>query len=381
LWEGIDSLTKMELREACRERGMRSTGLSKDAYKRALQQWLDLSVNKKVPIALLIMSRTFFLRDEMITATQHDDNRSVAGLADAISGLDQIVVNEVILGMATSEEKKSSPDVRKIKLEVLEHQNERIREEELEREAAAKKKDQQVKEKVDSEVEEAVLVEAAVDVVSKESDSKGKHVALSPESKLPKEAEQSTHLEEDDEHDLSTREMDAISQMLSADPVLKERAELERIKAAMKAGDADVQSKGKDEEKPPEEVKDTVAESVTERPGIGEQIQKLPPTSEEVDKLAATIISEMDRTAQLEADKATVLQGVEQVSPKAESVPTEGVKPEEDYEDPVIARLKKRLQSMLGKIEVQLSKVQVKIGDKLHFLDKVRDTLMMSLTI
>lgn len=48
LWEGIESLTKMELREACQERGMRSTGLSKDAYKYALQQWLDLSVQKNV---------------------------------------------------------------------------------------------------------------------------------------------------------------------------------------------------------------------------------------------------------------------------------------------------------------------------------------------
>ncbi|EED95520.1 predicted protein, partial [Thalassiosira pseudonana CCMP1335] len=57
LWEGIDSLTKMELREACRERGMRSTGLSKDAYKKSLQEWLELSVRKNVPISLLIMSR------------------------------------------------------------------------------------------------------------------------------------------------------------------------------------------------------------------------------------------------------------------------------------------------------------------------------------
>merc|ERR1712003_458403 len=55
LWEGIGSLTKMELREACQERGMRSTGLSKGAYKRALQQWIDLTVNRNVPISLLIM--------------------------------------------------------------------------------------------------------------------------------------------------------------------------------------------------------------------------------------------------------------------------------------------------------------------------------------
>ena len=127
LWEGIDSLTKMELREACQERGMRSTGLSKEAYRRSLQQWLDLSVNKNVPISLLIMSRTFFLQEEMLTPTSADDTKSVAGLADAISGLDKDVLNEVILQVATSEEKKSDPDIRKIKLEVVTQQNEKIR--------------------------------------------------------------------------------------------------------------------------------------------------------------------------------------------------------------------------------------------------------------
>ena len=97
----------MELREACQERGMRSTGLSKDGYKRSLQQWLDLSVNKNVPISLLIMSRTFFFRDEMTIVRADDDgSKSMAGLADAISGLDKDVVNEVVLEVATSRGKE-----------------------------------------------------------------------------------------------------------------------------------------------------------------------------------------------------------------------------------------------------------------------------------
>merc|ERR1712038_2229411 len=80
LWEGIDSLTKMELREACQERGMRSTGLSKDAYKSALQQWINLSVNRNVPISLLIMSRTFFLHEEIKSRSlsDKDGSKSVA---------------------------------------------------------------------------------------------------------------------------------------------------------------------------------------------------------------------------------------------------------------------------------------------------------------
>ncbi len=94
LWEGIDSLTKMELREACQERGMRSTGLSKEAYRKSLQQWLNLSVNKNVPISLLIMSRTFFLQEEIkspATAGTSEETSSVTSLADAISGMDKEV--------------------------------------------------------------------------------------------------------------------------------------------------------------------------------------------------------------------------------------------------------------------------------------------------
>ena len=90
LWEGIDSLTKMELREACQDRGMRSTGLSKQVYKRALQQWIDLSVNRHVPISLLIMSRTFFLQQEMSSRSppDADGSKSVAApMTDLISVL------------------------------------------------------------------------------------------------------------------------------------------------------------------------------------------------------------------------------------------------------------------------------------------------------
>jgi len=56
----------MELREACQERGMRSTGLSKDGYREQLGQWLELSVVKDVPIALLVISRTYMLKDDRI---------------------------------------------------------------------------------------------------------------------------------------------------------------------------------------------------------------------------------------------------------------------------------------------------------------------------
>ena len=389
LWEGIDSLTKMELREACQERGMRSTGLSKEAYKRSLQQWLDLSVNKNVPISLLIMSRIFFLQEEIVTPTVGDETKSVASLADAISGMDKEVLNEVILEVATSEEKKSNPDVRKIKLEVLTHQNEKIKEEQEEREAAAKKKETSEKEK-EKDTSEKVEIQTAdgtdivVEVVDVKSEIPATTVSISEaEPSVAEETVGETAAEKDDSSDekadkeLSAEEMEAISQLLSADPVSKEREELEKIKSAIT-----------EEEEPDltEEEEATAGEAETsslEPSGI--ESAKAPETDEE----AAAAIEKLEKEAALEAEKSTVFSTDSEipmeptqkdedlaVGPDASSeVAPEDVESEEE-EDIVVARLKQRLASMVDKIEVQLSDVQVKIGDKLHFLDKDMDGIL-----
>ena len=244
LWEGINSLTKMELREACQERGMRSTGLSKDAYKKALQQWLELSVNKNVPISLLIMSRTFFLREEMFARvpTDDDESKSLSGLVDAISGLDKDVVNEVVLEIATSEEKQSDPSVRRIKLEVLESQNERILEEQKERADAAKKKEEESEKERSSDTSDITVVSELPTIEKKEhldylssaaAHSSMAHSASAPEQLMsaPGSEKTSSELDDDDDYDtaLSTQEMDALSQLVNPDPVTKERKELEKI--------------------------------------------------------------------------------------------------------------------------------------------------------
>lgn len=360
LWEGIDVLTKMELREACQERGMRSTGLSKDAYRRALQQWLDLSVNKDLPIALLIMSRTFFLRDEMLQQDPGDDSNSLAGLADAISGLDKEILNEVILEVATTEEKRSDPDVRKIKLEVLSQQNELIKEEEREaREAAAKAVAGNVK------PDKPMVVDAATtSMQSPLSQSIFSDVTSSETTKKPETDGSAVVVEKIDEGKLSTDEMDAISHLISDDPVCKERMELERIKAAMKSGtDADNSkvvgvSVDSSKDRSPSEVMSSI------------------------DNMVRTSIQRSDEDVMTEAASATKITLDAHLAPReaTEATPEStniSVHDEDDeVEDPIIARLKQKVESMVGKIEVQLSETQIKIGDKLHFLDKDRDGIL-----
>lgn len=66
--EGVDELDLAELQQACRARGMRAYGLSAERLRFQLSQWLDLSLNKKVPPSLLFLSRAFMLPETIPTS-------------------------------------------------------------------------------------------------------------------------------------------------------------------------------------------------------------------------------------------------------------------------------------------------------------------------
>lgn len=363
LWEGIDSLNKMELREACRERGMRSTGLSKSAYKNGLQQWLELSVHKDVPLSLLIMSRTFFLGNEMCPVTS-DENDSVTSIADAMSGLEKGVVNEVILEVATREEENSNPDVMKIKLEVLNKQNELINEEFEEREREKVKKEEE-KEKIE-EMESSHISEELVtnhdkaEIQFRPSEQQAKDdssiYATVASKKLYENSDEKEKIGEEKEGDeeeteLSAEEIDAISQLLSPNAVQSERLELERIKAKMDTN-LGVES----------EAEIFVADENILEP-------REHPTSMKAPEDSSTSETEMDSIDIKDAEKITF--GTPEN--KFEDTPE---KVNEDMLDKNIARLKSKVEDMVGKIELQLSDVEAKIGNKLHFLDKDQDGIL-----
>ncbi|CAJ1966775.1 unnamed protein product [Cylindrotheca closterium] len=393
LFEGINSLTKMELREACQDRGMRSTGLSKAAYKRSLQQWLELSVNFDVPISLLIMSRTYFLQEEMVSATTGEDSAGVAGLADAISGLDKDVLNEVILGVATSEEQKSDPEVRKIKLEVLSHQNKMIGEEQAEREKKielAKAAAEELEAKSEDAAAPAVKEENEQSSEQKSKEPKQENVSLRKKTAkdIIAEVEHATPtgmdadktvvkivedgIEVEDEQgevvystELSADEIEAIEQLISADPVSKERQDLERIKSALKAKEESEEDAAENATEDNEQAATDFAENVSD---------DLSSATEKIDAMETKAAKEADEstvftTHTSEGEKAHDASFVEGESEVVEEEP-------EPEEDAVVARLKKRIASMVDKIEVQLSKAEIQIGDKLHLLDKDNDGLL-----
>lgn len=54
-------MTRAELQQACRARGMRAYGLPESRLREQISQWLDLSLSKKVPPSLLLLSRALMI--------------------------------------------------------------------------------------------------------------------------------------------------------------------------------------------------------------------------------------------------------------------------------------------------------------------------------
>ncbi|CAM9403034.1 unnamed protein product, partial [Ectocarpus fasciculatus] len=133
LWEGVDSLNEEELQDACQERGMRARGLTIYGYKKQLKGWIDLSIQKHIPISLLIMSRAFVIHQSLNPETV---------LRDSLSSLDEDIINEVVIEAAQGNE-KDSLEIRQRRLESIEFQQE-VREREEEEEADTTKKESDV---------------------------------------------------------------------------------------------------------------------------------------------------------------------------------------------------------------------------------------------
>lgn len=115
LKEGIETLTIDELQMACRERGMRAIGLSRQRLKNQLEQWLDLHINRKIPTSLLLLSRALYLPENLPAEDL---------IKTTISALPQSIDDAAILKVAEA----SGDNVdNKIKLELLKQEQAQIR--------------------------------------------------------------------------------------------------------------------------------------------------------------------------------------------------------------------------------------------------------------
>ncbi|XP_066994024.2 mitochondrial proton/calcium exchanger protein [Anabrus simplex] len=173
--EGIDSLTPAELQQACRARGMRAYGISEARLKSQLAQWLDLSLNEKVPPSLLLLSRALLLPDTIPASDQ---------LKATISVLPDSVVTQTQAAISEREGKIDN----KTKIEVIKEEERRIREErqEMREEENKLKKMKEAEELIDkapiigeAEKELSDVAPLAVKFEASQSDKKVKELSSS----------------------------------------------------------------------------------------------------------------------------------------------------------------------------------------------------------
>lgn len=93
---------------------MRSIGITQFRLKHQLQEWLQLSTQKNIPISLLIMSRAFSL-------TESEEPEDI--LKSSMSSLDSDTINEVVVASASAGEERTI-DMQRRKLESLKFQEE-----------------------------------------------------------------------------------------------------------------------------------------------------------------------------------------------------------------------------------------------------------------
>ena len=114
--EGVENLTVPELQQACRARGMRAIGIPEDRLLHQLCQWLELSLNEKIPPSLLLLSRVLYLPENIPRTDQ---------LKATIQALPQEVGTETSYKICETEGKI---DI-KTKIELIKHEEEAIKRE------------------------------------------------------------------------------------------------------------------------------------------------------------------------------------------------------------------------------------------------------------
>lgn len=125
--EGVDALDLFELQQACKSRGMRAYGLSAEKLRHQLQEWIDLSLNEKVPNTLLLLSRALMISDE--ASTSHKLKETIRVLPDVLGTQTKAAIGE-----------REGKIDNKTKIEIIKEEERKIKEEREEEREVEKQK-------------------------------------------------------------------------------------------------------------------------------------------------------------------------------------------------------------------------------------------------
>jgi len=320
-FEGVESLNLLELKQACEERGMRATGLTMHQLRTQLRRWIDLSVDKNVPLSLLILSRAFTLQGK-----ERRENIESA-LSEAISQMDEDVLHEALVAGAKSQDLETDPaTLSKLKLEAIMAQNELI-EAEIKEKARKQEFLEKLRMKAQQELDEQLGV---AEVVSEAVDQREKE---------------------------ATEQMERVEEGSSIDKEI-----------VLEEPTPDIAKPIKLEETAHVEAQVTEAKENLEKTLEFLQVLASDSSLEEEKKNLEKILEKQE---ELDAEKAVssgrIIKTDDEGTPV--SVAAEGFEPEKR----IRSLLKRKVKSMLDKLEVDVEKTDEEIGNNLKILDLDND--------
>lgn len=149
--EGIDALNLSELQSACRARGMRAYGISEERLKIQLQEWINLSLNEKVPPSLLLLSRALMLPDGVDMSEK---------LKVTLAALPDTVATQAKAAIGEREGKIDN----KTKIEIIKEEQRKILEEQEEEKEAAMETQAKEKQKLQDQAE--TIIDPALNITA-----------------------------------------------------------------------------------------------------------------------------------------------------------------------------------------------------------------------
>ncbi|GJQ10758.1 hypothetical protein GpartN1_g2549.t1 [Galdieria partita] len=251
MWEGgVSSLTDEEVVKACRDRGIRTAGVSVRRLRQQLEEWLELSQNKEVPSSLMILSRAFFYTEVPEEA-----------LKETLSSMPDNVLDDIRYTVSSSSEKHEMTSEER--LAEVRRQEQLLK---IEREREARMDTEKKKQATTTSITEAAAAVAAVKEEARKAAESAKAVADRAsqvfqvaedvtERMAGTETSQSTSSAASskpevaqDQHELEHKESllaslaRSFEDLIHASAVEDERLELEQIKAELREAEAKLSS-------------------------------------------------------------------------------------------------------------------------------------------
>ncbi|KAI1355407.1 mitochondrial distribution and morphology protein 38 [Xylaria sp. FL0043] len=127
-YEGVDSLSVLELQTACASRGIKTHTVSPSRLREDLQSWLDLRLKHKVPSTLLVLSNAYMYGEKADEGGFHSQIEALTGV---LSSIPEELYHEIELEVHNAEgaaTNKQRLDVLKEQQELIEEENEQEQE-------------------------------------------------------------------------------------------------------------------------------------------------------------------------------------------------------------------------------------------------------------